>query len=103
MGISSKYYGLFIGPGGVTRQALSDATGCDIQVPKIGEFGPIVVKGSKQACEVCVKALEELVEKGYSTLLDKDATDEGVVVPADKYGVIIGPLGATIKAVQTKT
>lgn len=100
----SSKYGAIIGPQGSTRQALAEATGCDIQVPKQGTGGNITVTGpTKAACEVCATAIEELAKQGYCSLLNKDTTDDGVVVPTRLHGVVIGPGGSNIKAIQQKT
>eukprot|EP01039_Chlorochromonas_danica_P003761 gene3761-4111_t len=108
MKVDPKKVGLLIGPKGVTKIAIQDLTGTKINVPKVEkevtEAVPISVVGPALGVSKAVHALNELITKGYATLLEADDFSESYVAVHPRYlPDIIGKGGATIRTLQKHT
>lgn len=114
--VESKRLGLLIGPKGVTKIAIQEATGATINVPraeKAVEGAPatpppanvtITITGPHAGVVKAISALNELINKGYTTLLTPENFVEGNVTVNPKFlPDIIGKGGASIKAIQNYT
>jgi rRNA processing protein Krr1/Pno1 len=106
--VEARKLGLLIGPKGVTKIGLQTATGTDIQMPKVEKDfnGPveITITGTDEGVERALFALNEMVVKGYSTILASPDFHEGYVEVKPKFlPDIIGKGGASIKAIQAHT
>jgi hypothetical protein len=81
--VDSKKLGLLIGPKGGTKLAIQNATGTTIQMPKTEKETSgdvtIVVTGPKEGVPKAAHALNELVAKGYCSLLAADDFQESYV------------------------
>jgi len=99
-----KEFPKIFGTGGSTLNAIQEATGCDIDVPKKGASrSSIVICGTKAGCLLAKKNLQQLVEKGYCELTQPNTTDAGIDVPSSKIGAVIGRGGENIKIITAKT
>lgn len=106
--VEAKKLGLLIGPKGVTKIGIQNATGVEINMPKADKDATglvtISVTGEAAAVKKAVNALNELVVKGYTTLLTPEDFVEGsVTVQSKSLPDIIGKNGSCIKAIQLHT
>jgi len=98
-----------IGPKGQTKIAIQYLTGAEINMPKIeketsGSKCTISVSGTGSAVKSAIKAMKELCEKGYASLLNHPDFVEGqVTVNQKQMADIIGKAGCNIKAIQSAT
>lgn len=101
--IERAKFGLIVGPGGSTLRTITDATGCEIELPKEGGIRTdTLISGSPEGCARARKAISQLLEKGYSDITHAGTTDQKIAVPDNKRSVLIGPRGATIQMLQDK-
>lgn len=109
--IEASKIGIIIGPKGTTMKAIEEATGCQLEVnapskdekPARGKklMAGIIVKGGDAS--KAKQAIKELANKGYAKLLQADGFSESYIQVHPKYlSEIVGPKGATIKALQSK-
>ena len=89
--VESKRLGLLIGPKGVTKIAIQEATGATINVPRAEKVvegvaaapAPanvtITITGPHAGVVKALSALNELISKGYTTLLTPENFVEGNV------------------------
>lgn len=105
----TKKVGLLIGPKGQTKIAIQYLTGAEINMPKIeketsGSKCTISVSGTGSGVKSAIKAMKELCEKGYASLLNPPDFVEGqVTVNQKQMADIIGKAGCNIKAIQSAT
>lgn len=105
----SKKLGLLIGPKGVTKIGIQNLTGATIEMPKVEKDAPasqvtINVTGPAASVAKAVHALNELILKGYCTLLAGDDFQEGYVAIHPRFlPDVIGKGGACIRALQQHT
>jgi transcription antitermination factor NusA-like protein len=78
---------------------IEEAFGVKLDVKRNEEM--IVLTGSEGSIALAKQAINELVDKKYSKTLDGNLADASVEV--SNMGVLIGPAGANIRAIQTKT
>jgi hypothetical protein len=98
--VEAKKIGLLIGPKGVTKIGIQDATGATINITNDREStAPVVitVEGPKAGVEKAVIALNELLTKGYTTLLTPENFVEGSVTVHPKYYLIVFELTFFLK------
>lgn len=101
--IERAKFGLIVGPGGSTLRTITDATGCEIELPKEGGMRTdTLISGSPEGCARARKAISQLLEKGYSDITHAGTTDQKIAVPDNKRSVLIGARGATIQMLQDK-
>lgn len=109
MTVDSKKLGLLIGPKGVTKIGIQNLTGATIEMPKIEKDAPpapvtINVTGPAASVSKAMHALNELILKGYCTLLAGDDFQEGYVAIHPRFlPDVIGKGGACIRALQQHT
>jgi len=103
--VQSRHYGLIIGPGGSTLMKLQEGSGANIDVPnKESDRKSIVVTGTSQEVSNCCNAINALISKGYSAYTHGQMDTSSINVrEARELGIIIGPKGANIKAIQDAT
>jgi len=116
--VEPRKVGLLIGPKGVTKIAIQEATGVNITMPRIdkpADGSPVAtspstspvsvtVEGPEAGVKRAVAALNELITKGYTTLLTPEDFVEGSVTVHPRYlPDIIGKSGANVKAIQAVT
>lgn len=81
--VEARKLGLLIGPKGVTKIGLQNATGTDIAMPKVEKDfnGPVEISitGTNEGVDRAIFALNEMVVKGYSTILASPDFHEGYV------------------------
>lgn len=81
--VEARKLGLLIGPKGVTKIGLQNATGTDIAMPKVEKdfTGPVEISitGTNEGVDRAIFALNEMVVKGYSTILASPDFHEGYV------------------------
>lgn len=108
MSVDSKKLGLLIGPKGVTKIGIQNATGVEIEMPKTEKdfTGPVTITITGPAAGVgkATAALHELCSKGYCMLLAGPDFQEGYIAVHQKnLPEIIGKGGANIRAIQNHT
>lgn len=108
LSVEARKLGLLIGPKGVTKIGLQNATGTEINMPKAEKdyTGPVEISitGTNEGVDRAIFALNEMVVKGYSTILASPDFHEGYVEVKPKFlPDIIGKGGASIKAIQQHT
>ena len=107
--VDSKKVGLLIGPKGVTKTGIQNATATTIQMPKTDKDAPagpvsISVTGPELGVKKAVQALNELITKGYCALLAPEDFQESYVAVHPKYlKDIIGKSGSVVKALSSHT
>jgi len=95
--------GTIIGNKGSNINGLRDATGVEITVPKERDTPTVVVKlsGTADGITKVKKAFNDLINKGFSSLLGGTDFKEGSVMVHPMYiKEIVGVKGATIRAIQ---
>lgn len=102
--VERKHFGDIIGKGGSVLQSIIDATGTEIELPKEGGMRhEILISGpTQEACNTAKKAIHQLVSQGYSDITHAGTVNHGIDVPEKKRGLLIGPGGSTIHALQDK-
>ncbi len=109
MTVDSKKLGLLIGPKGVTKIGIQQATGATIEMPKVEKDAPpssvvVNVTGTEASVNRAIHALNELCVKGYSVLLAGDDFQEGYVAIHPRFlPDVIGKQGVVIRALQQYT
>jgi len=108
MVVEAKKLGMLIGVKGATRIAIQKATETNIQMPKTEKdnAGPVTITVSGQAANVqkAVHAMQELLTKGYCTLIASEDFQESDVAIHPRYvQSIIGKGGAVIRALSNHT
>ena len=81
--VEAKKIGVIIGPKGETLHAIQKAAEVEITTPKSDRdtTGPVIVTvaGPAEGVKKAIKAIKELVEKGYSKLIAGDDFNEGSI------------------------
>lgn len=102
--VPKKMQSMIVGPKGATINALRDATGADIKMPnRDSESLFVIVTGDADAVARATEAIEEIVEKGFSSITHPGWTSQVVQVPGNQLRNVIGPGGATIQGIQKET
>lgn len=106
--VPARFYGIIIGDKGANLNRLQDGTGAKIEIPKkeLQEKGAkeaVIIRGTAVQVQRAKAAIEMLMQKGYSKYTHPDACEGNVHVPSKALGIVIGPQGAHIKAIQQKT
>lgn len=107
--VDAKKLGLLIGPKGVTKIGIQNATGATINMPKTEKdtTGSVTISVSgpdRNGVKKAVHALNELVTKGYATLLAAEDFQESYVAVHYKFlPDIIGKGGSVIRALNAHT
>jgi predicted RNA-binding protein YlqC (UPF0109 family) len=108
--IDSKKIGHVIGPKGATLHKIQDVSGARVDMPNRdrdahsapGETSKVTLTGTPEQCKVARRAILDIVNKGYSTALDKDLLEGYIKVHPSKFHEIYGRGGSTIRALQDK-
>lgn len=126
--IDAARVGIIIGPKGATMNAIQEKTGVklDVNAPKLedsssngggggSQFRPVVggrnnkqtatvviTEGTSETRQLAKKAILELADRGYATLLQAEGFGESSVTVHPKFlSEIVGTGGKVIKAIQT--
>ena len=109
--VEGRSLGRIIGPGGSMLNKIQDLTGARIDIPRRtqGADGapqdrgksriPVSLKGTRDAAKKCKKIIQDLVKKGYSSLLAEEGEDfieHNGTIPTDSIHEIVGPKGSII-------
>lgn len=90
-----------IGSKGSTKIAIQDATGTEIRMPKRdGASTFVTITGPASGCKKAKEAIEQLVAEGISSITHPGHVAR--VMPAKNLGLLIGPKGANIRALQSQ-
>lgn len=101
--VERKYFKIIIGTGGANLRSITEATNTQIDLPKEGGMAfEISISGPEVGCRRAQAAIDQLVAKGYCDLTHAGTVDQVVDVPENKRGIVIGPKGANLKAMQEK-
>jgi len=100
--VNQKSYPVIIGTEGKTLARIQESTQCKVSLPKKGSgINVITLSGQPEAIEAAKTIINDLVSKGYSKALDSDMTD--LKIKISNLGLLIGPNGANVRNIQTKT
>ena len=105
--VDARKIGIIIGPKGATLQGLQTATSTKIDTPQRDRDdrspAKVAVTGRADDVKRCINALQELCDKGYTTLTqDKGFVEQSVSVHPSVLSELIGPGGCIIRALQEK-
>lgn len=101
MAVGLAKLGVVIGEKGATLKALQDATQTKIDVPKKDSgSSKLVISGPVANVQACKAAIESLLTRGFSSATHPGFVHDEINVDPKFYGTIIGPSGATLKALQ---
>lgn len=106
--VEAKKIGAVIGPKGKFKIAIQEALDVEIVFPKSStkestEPAEVSVIGAAENVPKAIKAIQDLVTKGFSAIIEgEDFRETLVSVPSSFLSDIIGKGGANIKAIQEK-
>lgn len=101
--VERKYFKIIIGTGGANLRSITEATNTQIDLPKEGGMAfEISISGPEAGCRRAQAAIDQLVAKGYCDLTHAGTVDTLVDVPENKRGIVIGPKGSNLKALQER-
>lgn len=94
-----------LGPQGQTVKSIQDKLNVKIKLPdKDTEDTTVTVTGdSPSDVQQALQCLQDLIEKGYSSLINPDFVSETIDVPAGQLGRILGAKGANVRVIQDST
>ena len=104
MFIPFKYHGLIIGTEGNTLKLIQAGSGARIDMPK-KDSGSTKVQIIGEAAQVAnaKSAINSLINHGYSSITNPGTVHDDIHVDSKNFGTVIGPKGAYLQAIQTKT
>jgi len=104
LNIDPKQVGQVIGANGANLRKIQDATGTKINLPEKGSNSKkITIVGEKEGVKAAKAAIKSLIADGFSSITNPTWIKREVDVPQDKFGVLIGPKGQSIKSIQGDT
>lgn len=96
--------GIVIGPGGANIRTLMEKTETKINTPDKGsDSNKVSIAGKKDNVRRAKDAIKQLMDLGFSDITHEGWIMKEVEFPADKYNLLIGPRGQTIKSIQGDT
>jgi len=102
--IEQKDIGLVLGANGKTLKTIQAATGARINLPEKGSSSKkVTIVGEKEAVKLAKSTLRQLLQDGFSPLTHEGWIKNEIEFPAEKFGILIGPKGQTIKSIQGNT
>lgn len=102
--IDPKNIGLILGASGSTLRKIIEVTGAKINLPEKGSSSKkVLLVGEKEAVRAAKAALRSLIADGFSSITHPTWIKVEVDFPADKFGILIGEKGQTIKSIQGDT
>eukprot|EP00929_Paragymnodinium_shiwhaense_P021428 TRINITY_DN1397_c0_g1_i3.p1 TRINITY_DN1397_c0_g1~~TRINITY_DN1397_c0_g1_i3.p1 ORF type:complete len:542 (+),score=229.84 TRINITY_DN1397_c0_g1_i3:109-1626(+) len=97
--VPEEKLGVVIGPKGSKIKFLEEQTG----VKRIGTSGTTVtIRGDPEKVPLAKKAIEDLVEKGYTELSYENFAEGSVMVPENRIPDIIGRGGEVVRTIKEK-
>eukprot|EP00941_MAST-03F_sp_MAST-3F-sp1_P000040 g40.t1 len=108
--IPSKKIGHIIGPSGSMMKKIEEISKCRLNMPNrnrddpyaVNETSKVQVEGEPSGIKIARRAILDLCNKGYSTLVDPNLFEGYVKVDPSRFHEIMGRGGATIRALQEK-
>jgi rRNA processing protein Krr1/Pno1 len=95
---------MLIGPKGATLLALQSGCGVLIDIPKRDtQEQHITIKGGADGIARARANIRQLVEQGYCPITHPNVFTDTISVPVQSHGVLIGPGGSNIRAIQIAT
>jgi rRNA processing protein Krr1/Pno1 len=102
--VEATHIGLILGANGATLRAIQTKTETRINLPEKGSASKkVTIVGEKEGVKAAKAALRSLIVDGFSTLTHDGWVKLEVNFPAEKFGILIGPKGQTIKSIQGNT
>lgn len=86
------------GPRGAMLQLIEEKAGLAKPITECG--GTFSVIGAKEPRKMALKAIDDIVNKGFTLLSYEKGAEDVVKVEAGKVGALIGPKGSVIKNLQ---
>jgi len=100
--VAARHFATIKGPGSVTMNTIQDKLGVSLNIPKKGSSDTkILITGPASAVDQAKEVIQDIAEKGYSKLTHGDVED--VTMEVTNLGLLIGPGGSHVKAIQSKT
>jgi rRNA processing protein Krr1/Pno1 len=99
--VDRKLHGMLAGPKFATMNKLQDLTNTRVSLPgKDSDSCDITISGSPEGIKECRRAINDLVSKGYSKLLNPSMVDSHIFIPVDKRFRVSGKGGEYIKMME---
>jgi rRNA processing protein Krr1/Pno1 len=96
--------GLVMGKSAETLKRIVELTGAKIEMPKQeSKATKVVIEGTAEEAQAAKQAIDELVTKGFSTLLNPELTQALIKVEADKRALVLGTKGANVQKIMEAT
>jgi len=90
--------GIIVGPGGQTIALLKEKTGAS-RIDTAG--GVCLIEALEQeSVDACAKAVQDLINKGYSELQYEDFSEQFVSTVPSNFAELIGPKGAIVRKIK---
>lgn len=102
MMVNPRHYPTIMGAGAINLARIQEELGVQVRLPRRGGSDEkIRFTGCESDIETAKEVVYELMDKGYSKILDSNQTDKQLEV--SNLGLLIGPSGANIRQIQAKT
>ena len=96
--------GVIVGPNGATLRTIQEKTSTKINLPEKGSSSKkVTIVGEKEGVKAAKVALKSLIQDGFSTLTHEGWVRHEMPFPSDKFGILLGKNGQTIKSIQGQT
>lgn len=102
--VESTNIGVIVGANGATLRTIQEKTGTKINLPeKNSTSKKVTIVGEKEGVKAAKAALRSLIADGFSTLTHEGWIRVEMPFPSDKFGILLGAKGQTIKSIQGQT
>ena len=102
--VEKRLHGKIIGKEAATLYAIQDMSGARVTIPRRDDdSSAILISGSSEAIGKAKSAIQELISKGYSRLLNPEIAEGAVKLDTSLHGRVVGPGGSVIKILKEKT
>lgn len=99
--VPRELFGKILANRGEHINTIRDCTGAEINFPdRDSDSTWVTVTGEPEPVKQAITALQEFVDKGFSSLTHEGWTTKEVQVPRDQLGNIIGPSGRNIRDLE---
>lgn len=96
--------GLIMGKNGATLKKINEVCNTQIQIPRSDSTNDdTVIEGTSDEIEIAKTIIKEILDNGYSTILNPELICSKIRVPLDKRSIVLGPSGIYIKKIREAT
>jgi len=102
--VNSKHYPALIGEAGAVRTKIEEVCAVKLTFPRRNSGDEkIKLEGTASAVALTKQVINEIIDKGYSSTLDANATDCKISVSASCVGLLLANKAAHMKVLRAKT